>query len=228
MFYNALNSEGNKYNLSMFQGKSLNEMIELFIDKTNFEDELNKEINVTIMTKNNIRENEIFKVIQDSIKSKNKGVMVINHEPNNDELERYSNETVYNMKASLKNDDIKLISQVIYDKVKSYVDVKINNIMDFNNDFILENEGFFNDYNLFSINLKEYNVVLLERSNYQVDFTFDEEGNYTYKIILNLEMEKENNSLERKIIEVYSYSYQIIEEQENLSNLKTYYYLINQ
>lgn len=228
MFYNALNSEGNKYNLSMFQGKSLNEMIELFIDKTNFEDELNKEINVTIMTKNNIRENDIFKVIQDSIKSKNKGFIVINHEPNNDELERYSNETVYNMKSSLKNDDIKLISQVIYDKVKSYVDVKINNIMDFNNDFILENEGFFNDYNLFSINLKEYSVVLLERSNYQVNFTFDEEGNYTYEIILNLEMEKENNSLERKIIEVYSYSYQIIEEQENLSNLKTYYYLINQ
>ncbi len=227
VFYNALNSEGNKYNLLMFQGKNLSEMIELFIEKIDYDDELNKEINVTIMTKNNIRENEIFKIIQDTIRSKDKRFMIVNHEPNNDELERYSNENVYNMKASLKNDDIKVISHVIYDKVKQYVDAKIGNIMDFNNDFILENEGYFNDYNLFNINLNEYNVVLLEKSNYQVDFTFDEEGNYVYNIILNLELEKENASLERKIVEVYSYSYQINDEQELLSNLKIYYYLIN-
>ncbi len=227
VFYNALNNDGNKYNLSMFQGKNLGDAIEIFINKLGMSNEEKNIINVTIMTKNNLRENEIFAIIKEKIANYDNNYIVINHEPTNDELERYSNEVVYNLKSSLKQNDIKMISSSIYDKINNYIDNKINNIVNFDESFVLENEGYFNDFNLLNINLTEYNVSILERSNYQVDFIFDEEGQYIYNIVLNLELEKEIDNLEKKLIEVYSYSYQLGDELELLSNLKTNYYLIS-
>jgi len=231
VFYNALNEDGNKYNLSMFQGKSLEEATRIFIEKLGIAKENKDEINLTVMTKNNILEKEIADIISNVIKGFDNNYQIILHEPTNDELEKYSDETIYNISPSINDETLKLISKDIYDKINNHIDKKINNLhlKNLNKEDRVsllkekQEEGYFSDYILSNIKIDEYNVTLLEKSNYSIIFTYDEENNYTYRIVLNLEIEKEKNEIKR-IVEVYIFSYEEIDNIGKINDLKRYFY----
>lgn len=230
VFYNALNEDANKYNLGMFQGKKLQDAISIVIDKLGNAKENKDEIHVTIMTKNDDYEQELLKIITDGVNHFDSNYKIVNHEPTNDELEKYSNEVVYNIKASLNDDTLKIIANKIYKEVNCDVLLKINNL-NLNKsssiiDILKEKEelGYFNDYQISSLIIDEYDVKLLERSNYKVIFdNSDKDNGYNYRIVLNLEIEHKNDNV-NNIIEVYSFNYELAEDFEKISNLKKYFY----
>lgn len=231
VFYNALNEDGNKYNLEMFQGKGLDEATRVFISKLGNAQEDKNEINLTVMTKNNILEQEIVNIIAKEIKEFDSNYIVIAHEATYEEMERYSNEAIYNIAASLKNNDLKIIGKLTYDKVLNYVNSRIKSLnlskMPIENQIELlkekVEEGYFNSYSLSNMRISEYNVILLEKSSYSVDFKFNEDNSYKYEIILYLEVEHEKNEL-KNIVEVYTYTYELGEGDGIISNLKKYFY----
>ena len=49
VFYNALNEDGNNYNLGMFQGKSLEEATKIFVEKLGYAQPGKDEINLTVL-----------------------------------------------------------------------------------------------------------------------------------------------------------------------------------
>ena len=222
IFYNSLNSSGNKYDLSMFQGKKLTEMINIFIEKLGYASIDKNIINVTVMTKNNDVEKHIMNIISNEIAAFDNNYIVLNHEPNNDDLERYSNEVVYNLKSSLSHDDLKKIGRYIYDKVQSYTEYEIKNY-DLSDLTKFQNEQKIEDV-ILSIDEINEEIVLLDNSFYNVNLAFNEDGSYFYDIVLHLELEKGLSKEEKKIVEVYSFDYQVGEEKEIINNLKIYFY----
>ena len=80
------------------------------------------------MTKNNERELEIYRIIEKEIKAFDQNYTILTREPSFDELERYSSEVVYNLKASLTKDDLKIIGSNVYVNIKKDVDDKINSL----------------------------------------------------------------------------------------------------
>lgn len=231
VFYNALNNDGNKYNLSMFQGKDLASATKTFIEKLGSAKEEKSVINLTIMTKNNNLEKEIFDIMEKEIKKFDNNYMVYYHEPTFEELERYSNETVYNLDSSLENDDLKSISRDVYQMVNDYVEkkmksLKLDKIKPEEKVALLKEQqekGYFTDLSLSNMVLDNHKIVLLERSNYSITFSYTDNFEYSYKITLNLEVEYEKNEL-KHIVEVYKFNYELGEDKEILSNLKTYFY----
>ena len=231
VFYNALNNDGNKYNLSMFQGKDLASATKTFIEKLGSAKEEKSVINLTIMTKNNDLEKEIFDIMEKEIKEFDNNYMVYYHEPTFEELERYSNETVYNLDSSLKNDDLKSISRDVYQMVNDYVEnkirlLKLDKLKPEEKVSLLKEQqekGYFTDLSLSNMKLDNHKVVLLERSNYSITFSYSDTFEYSYKITLNLEVEYEKDEL-KHIVEVYKFNYELGEDKEILSNLKTYFY----
>ena len=86
-------------------------------------------------------------------------------------------------------------------------------------------KNYFTDYDLFSINLNMDNAVLGKKSNYEVNFSFDEDNKLIYKITLNLELNYKNVGNEETTIETYDYQYEVFDDLETISNLKTYFYV---
>ena len=229
IFYNSLNEDGNKYNLSMFQGKKLSDSMRIFIEKLGYAKEDKKEINLTIMTKNNVLEKDIATIIEKEIKNYDKNYEIVLHDASVEELERYSNEAVYNLKASLGDDDLKLISRCLYQKLDDYIKEKMNNLKlnSLSKEDILSilkekvEEKFFYDFDLLSVDLGKDNIYLLERSSYDIDFQYEEELSYSLR--LNIELENESIG-DKSTVELYRFNYLLGEDKEIIENLKINFY----
>ena len=231
VFYNALNNDGNKYNLGMFQGKDLASATKVCIEKLGNAKEDKNLINLTIMTKNNSLEKEIFDTIEKEIKEYDSNYIVLSHEPTAEELERYSSETVYNIKSTYNSNDLKIMSKEIYEKVNSYVESKIKalNLNKLKKEARVtllrekQEQGYFTDLVIANTKLASYPVVLLERSNYSITFSYTETNEYSNHITLNLEIEYDKED-SKHIVEVYQFNYELGEDKEIINNLKTYFY----
>lgn len=231
VFYNALNEDAGKYNLSMFQGKSLDEAINVFIEKYGVSKEGKDEIFLSIMTKNHQLENDIYSIIQKAIMNYDGNYKVLLNEPTNEELERFSGEVVYNLKNTLTNEDLKEIGRIVNKELNKYVENQINKLkMDkLTNEQkkqMLEekiDENYFNDFILTNIKLNRDDITFSKRSNYNIDFVFNEDNTYQYKTQLNLELDYEKID-EKVIIEVYKYIYEQGEDIEYIRDLTNYYY----
>ena len=231
VFYNALNEDANKYNLEMFQGKSLTEATQIFIEKFGTSYPGKDEINITVMTKDDEKEKRITDIIANVVRSYDDTYIIINHEPTFDELERYSNETIHNIDASFKNTELKQVGALIYQKVENYLEdrftsLELDTLSDEEKiDLIKEKqqEGYFNDLVINNFDLQMDDTKLLERTAYTIEITFNDDYTYEYKIILNLEVEHFKYEL-KKIVEVYQYDYEVGEDIEIINNLKKYFY----
>ncbi len=231
VFYNALNEDANKYNLSMFQGKKIDEAAKVFIEKLGKSTDDKNEINLSIITKNKKLENDIFNDIEKEIKNYDENYKIIINEPTNEDLEKFSSEVVYNLKNSLTNEDLKEIGREINTSVRSYIDSQISklNISKLNNlkkRQILEekiSDDYFNNYIISNIKLNKENIKISKRSNYKINFSFDDDNKYYYSINLNLEFDYTKKE-DKTIIETYKYDYEQGEDVEYLRNLKNYYY----
>ena len=155
VFYNALNADAGKYNLSMFQGKSLKDATNVFINKYGKSKENKNVISITVMTKNKETQKHITSVMEKEIIGYDNTYSVLSMEPSLEELERYSNEVQYNLSKSLSEEDLKDISRDIYEQVNNYVLDKVNSLkLDKVKEDKMElitkyqEENYFNDYNL--------------------------------------------------------------------------------
>lgn len=232
VMYNPLNEEAKIFNLSMFSNKTLNEMCEIFVTKIEENNYLeNNDINVTVMTKNLEKRNSIYKIVNDVINVKDSKIVVNLIEPNDDELLSYSNEVVFDLETTYQNEDLIKISEDIIKEIKLYVDNRINSlkleklsnekkkeIIDSNNSL-----GYFNDFDIKNV-LMEYDIIISNRTKYDVVFNYDDELIYTYDIILNMEFDHYNENVvddtKEGIVEVYKYTYNssnygIISEYKN-------------
>lgn len=232
VMYNPLNEEAKIFNLSMFSNKTLNEMCEIFVTKIEENNYLeNNDINVTVMTKNLEKRNSIYKIVNDVINVKDSKIIVNLIEPNDDELLSYSNEMVFDLETTYQNEDLIKISEDIIKEIKLYVDNRINSlkleklsnekkkeIIDSNNSL-----GYFNDFDIKNV-LMEYDIIISNRTKYDVVFNYDDELIYTYDIILNMEFDHYNENVvddtKEGIVEVYKYTYNssnygIISEYKN-------------
>ena len=227
VFYNSLNTDGNKFNLSMFEGKSLDTATKVFISKLGNASTDKDEINLTVMTKNNTLKEEIIGIMKKAINDYDKNYNIISHEASHEELERYSNEVIYNINASMNNDKLIEIGEDIHSKVDEYIQKQINNLKlnklsnEDKNNLLKEKEenNYFNEYNILSNN-DDYSII--EGSNYQVHFDYNDDG-YTYDIVLNLVIE--TKIIDKKtIVEDYSYTYEKEDELGKITSLKTYFY----
>ena len=227
VFYNSLNTDGNKFNLSMFEGKSLDTATKVFISKLGNASTDKDEINLTVMTKNNTLKEEIVGIMKKAINDYDKNYNIISHEASHEELERYSNEVIYNINASMDNDKLVEIGEDIHSKVDEYIQKQINNLKlnklsnEDKNNLLKEKEenNYFNEYNILS-NSDDYSII--EGSNYQVHFDYNDDG-YTYDIVLNLVIE--TKIIDKKtIVEDYSYTYEKEDELGKITSLKTYFY----
>ena len=135
------------------------------------------------------------------------------------------------MKNSLTNEDLKEIGREINTSVRSYIDSQISklNISKLNNlkkRQILEekiSDDYFNNYIISNIKLNKENIKISKRSNYKINFSFDDDNKYYYSINLNLEFDYTKKE-DKTIIETYKYDYEQGEDVEYLRNLKNYYY----
>lgn len=231
VFFNALNSDASKYNLSMFQGKSLSDATKIFIEKLG-ESKTNKDtINLTVMTKNKELENHIVDIISNRINNFDNKYKINVLEANRDELEHYSNEIIYNLTRTYSTDKLESLSKDVYMGVKKHIEGKINklNLKKLNNSQILDicntkkNEGYFNDLMLNSITLSDNDFYVGKNSSYKINFSLDKDNNFIYQITLYLELNYTKNG-DKTIVETYDFQYDFIGEVETISHLKTYFY----
>ena len=229
VFYNALNADAGKYNLSMFQGKSLKDATNVFINKYGKSKENKNVISITVMTKNKDTQKHITSVMEKEIINYDNTYSVLSMEPSLEELERYSNEVQYNLNKTLSEEDLKDISRNIYEQVNNYVLNKVNSLkLDKVKEDKMElitkyqEENYFNDYKLSDIQLE--NKEIMSKSNYEVEFNLNEENNIEYKIILNLVIDYTKIE-EKTTVEEYEFKYELLEDTDEISDLKTSFYV---
>ena len=228
VFYNSLNDSGNKYRLSMFQGKYLASATQVFIEKLGKADDNKEDINLTIMTKNKEKQQELFKIMKDEILNFDKNYKVILNEPSYEDMERFSGEVVYNIKSSLTNDNLKDIGNKVYLEVDNYIlkeisNLKLDKLSSEKQVSLLKEKEEMGLINNFDIKKVKLDYKLLDDSNYSVSFTYNEDNTYEYTISLFLDFE---NTIvtDKTLIEVYNYNYSIQDKIGVISNLKKYYY----
>ena len=237
VMYNPLNEEANIFNLGMFNNKSLEEVSNIFVSRVNENNYLiDNDVNIIIMTKNLEKRNRLTKIISDVIKKNNNSIIVNVLEPTSDELLAYSNEEVFDLEASFNENDLISIGNDIKDKIDLYIKEKIVNLkLDKlsleEQKSIIESNLSFGYFSGFSItnDMVNYDILLSNRSKYQVMFTFNEDLTYSYNIILNLEFDYYQESLiEEKrvgIVEVYKYSFDT--SNNVISNNVNHFYRFN-
>lgn len=237
VMYNPLNEEANIFNLGMFNNKSLEEVSNIFVSRVNENNYLiDNDVNIIVMTKNLEKRNRLTKIISDVIKKTNNSIIVNVLEPTSDELLAYSNEEVFDLEASFNENDLISIGNDIKDKIDLYVKEKIVNLkldklsLEEQKSIIESNLsfGYFNNF-VITNDMVNYDILLSNRSKYQVMFTFNEDLTYSYNIILNLEFDYYQESLieEKKvgIVEVYKYSFDT--SNNVISNNVNHFYRFN-
>lgn len=238
VMYNPLNEEAKIFNLGMFSNKTLEEMCKIFIKKIEDNDYLeNNKVDITIMTKNLEKRKDLYKLINDSINGNGREIYVNVLEPSNDELIAYSNEVTYDLKATYQTEDLIKISESIKEQIKGYVDNKIDSlhINKFNGEQqkeILESNyslGYFNDFDMKNVVIED-DIIISTRSNYDIEFIFNNDFTYDYNIILYLEFdyycEMVVDDVRKAIVEVYEYTYNTF-NIEVIGDYKNHFYKFN-
>jgi len=237
VMYNPLNEDASIFNLGMFNNKSLEEVSSIIFSRVNESSYLvDNDVNITVMTKNLEKRNRFAKIINDVIKKNNNSIDVNVLEPTSDELLAYSNEEVFDLEPSFNENDLVSISNDVKNKIDLYIKGKIDNLS--LDKFSLEeqkiilesnlNLGYFDGF-VITNDMINYDIILSKRSNYQVIFIFNEDLEYSYNIILNLEFDYYQESLidEKRVgnVEVYKYSF---DTSNNLiSNNVNHFYRFN-
>lgn len=237
ILYNPLNEDAKIFNLGMFNNKSLEEFSTLFIDKMEENNYLSDNIiDMIVMTKNKNKKNIIVETITNSISEQNNEIIINVKDPTFDEMLAYSNETVYDLEPTYNEEDLKVISNDILNKISNHINNKINNLKvdkidNQDKKDILEQKninGYFDDFNFSNVDLGEYSIDILDDSNYEVEFTFDENLNYQYNIIINIVLEsykdKIKNDVKETTVEVYKYTYNLNSEKI-INNYKNEFYI---
>ena len=237
VMYNPLNDDANLFNLGMFNNKSVEEVTNIFLDVVNKNNYLvDKEVNLTIMTKNLVKRKRFAEMIISVIKRTNNSIKINILEPTSEELFAYSNEEVFDVIPSFNENDLKYIAMDYQKQIDLYVKNKINNLkLDKLNlseqKVIIENSllnGYFSDFLIDSV-LLNYDIFPSSRTNYQVVFNFDEDLTYSYNIFLDLEFDYykkiQDNEKNIGVVEVYEYSFDT--NDELMSNYINHFYRFN-
>jgi len=237
VMYNPLNEDASIFNLGMFNNKSLEEVSSIIFSRVNESSYLvDNDVNITVMTKNLEKRNRFAKIINDVIKKNNNSIDVNVLEPTSDELLAYSNEEVFDLEPSFNENDLVSISNDVKNKIDLYIKGKIDNLS--LDKFSLEeqkiilesnlNLGYFDGF-VITNDMINYDIILSKRSNYQVIFIFNEDLEYSYNIILNLEFDYYQESLidEKRVgnVEVYKYSFDT--SNNVISNSVNHFYRFN-
>ena len=236
IMYNPLNDEAKVLNLNMLNEKSLEEACKIIINKLNENNYMiNNIVDITIMTKNLEKENNLYNKVKNAIINQNSNIKINLIEPTSDELLSYSNETVYDLIPTFNDVDLQSIGQSIKTEIDYYVKEKINNlkisklskekqIEEVNNYY---NNGYFNDYVVHKNRVNGYDIKLSKRSSYSVIFNYNEDFTYSYNIILKLEfnnyLEENIDEIRRGLVENYKYTYNE-QNEELISNYKIDFY----
>ena len=193
VFYNPLNEDAKIFNLMMFKNNTLNEVCKIFVDEMEKNNYLeNKHIDLTVITKNLEKENKIVQQITNSVNAIDKEIVIKTVSPTSEELLSYSNETAYGLSVTYDNLTLQSIGKEMKNNIDLYIQSKIKSLnlnklsLDKKCQVIKEqyDNGYFNDYDISSYNNND--IILSNRSTYDVIFNFNDDFTYSYNIILNL------------------------------------------
>lgn len=226
--FNPLNEDAKILNLGMFNGNSLENATSIILDKLDKANYLKDDMYITVMSKNPDKIEYFYEKINNKVKEKNKDLVLINKRASNEELTAYSNEVVYDVKATYDNNKLLVICSNIEKSLDEYVKDKINSLKidDLNKDEILKyyNEqlenGYFNDYDLLFYKLDDADLKIMDTSSYTISF----DSSLKYTISLDLELEKVNKVSKKNdsysLVEQYLFNY----KDKKINNLKINFY----
>lgn len=226
--FNPLNEDAKILNLGMFNGNSLEDATSIILDKLDKANYLKDDMYITVMSKNPDKIEYFYEKINNKVKEKNKDLVLINKRASNEELTAYSNEVVYDVKATYDNNKLLVICSNIEKSLDEYVKDKINSLKidDLNKDEILKyyNEqlenGYFNDYDLLFYKLDDADLKIMDTSSYTISF----DSSLEYTISLDLELEKVNKVSKKNdsysLVEQYLFNY----KDKKINNLKINFY----
>ena len=226
--FNPLNEDAKILNLGMFNGNYLEDATSIILDKLDKANYLKDDMYITVMSKNPDKIEYFYEKINNKVKEKNKDLVLINKRASNEELTAYSNEVVYDVKATYDNNKLLVICSNIEKSLDEYVKDKINSLKidDLNKDEILKyyNEqlenGYFNDYDLLFYKLDDADLKIMDTSSYTISF----DSSLKYTISLDLELEKVNKVSKKNdsysLVEQYLFNY----KDKKINNLKINFY----
>ena len=226
--FNPLNEDAKILNLGMFNGNSLEDATSIILDKLDKANYLKDDMYITVMSKNPDKIEYFYEKINSKVKEKNKDLVLTNKRASNEELTAYSNEVVYDVKATYDNNKLLVICSNIEKSLDEYVKDKINSLKidDLNKDEILKyyNEqlenGYFNDYDLLFYKLDDADLKIMDTSSYTISF----DSSLKYTISLDLELEKVNKVSKKNdsysLVEQYLFNY----KDKKINNLKINFY----
>lgn len=226
--FNPLNEDAKILNLGMFNGNSLEDATSIILDKLDKANYLKDDMYITVMSKNPDKIEYFYEKINNKVKEKNEDLVLINKRASNEELTAYSNEVVYDVKATYDNNKLLVICSNIEKSLDEYVKDKINSLKidDLNKDEILKyyNEqlenGYFNDYDLLFYKLDDADLKIMDTSSYTISF----DSSLKYTISLDLELEKVNKVSKKNdsysLVEQYLFNY----KDKKINNLKINFY----
>lgn len=230
--YNPLNDDAKVLNLTMFNGRKIEDAMMIILDKLDSSNYLDDSlINISVITKNNKKIEHFYNKIDSVIKTKNKEITLVNKEASYDELVAYSNEVTYDLEPTYKVDILKNIASNINSDIVSYIDNKLKELNledmafeDKKNLILLKtNESYFNDYLIHEFSLEDNKLIIDDESTYEIVFNYDNEE-ITFKIKLNLSLEYVGsiikNDVSYNVIEEYIFIY----ENDEIRNLKNNFY----
>ena len=195
------------FSLQLFNAKSLKEACNLIQNRMK-----NEAIDVTILSMNKKNVDRLKEIIKTETNKK-----VINFKnPNTDELLTYSDEVMYDLSSTYSKDQIKDISKTIASDIKKEIDIKLENIIDIKDIETKVKEDNFLSFDILKYDLSKYNLSVYDYRKYKVDYHFNEE--FTYDIILNMELKEEKEDY----IEIYKYSYNY--STDEVTEYKTIFY----
>ena len=204
--FHALNTD-KTFNLQLFDKKSLSDASTLIKNRMQSD-----YVNVTVLSMNKKNNERLFKIIKEKLPN------AVMKDAKVEDLVTYSDEVSYDLDSTYSKEEIEAISKEISEDIKKYVDEKIVNLKTDDIELLKEeiDKIDFKDYDLLKYDLSKYKLTIYPYSTYQIEFNYTEE--FTYNIILNLELKEEKDHL----TEIYKYTYN--HSYEEISDYKTIFY----
>ena len=195
------------FNLQLFNSKSIKESCKLIQNRMKSDS-----ITVTILSMNKKNVDRL----KDIIKVETDKKLVNFKNPKTEELDTYSDEARYDLSSTYSKVEIKEISKEIATDIKKDIDLKLVNYEDIKEIEKIVKEEDFLSFDITKFDLTKYKLSVYDYSKYKVDYHFNEE--FTYDIILNMELKEEKEDY----IEIYKYSYNY--STDEITEYKTIFY----
>lgn len=231
--YNPLNEDAKILNLSMFNGYKLEKAMEIILNKlNNYLD--GSSLNITVITKDTEKINYYYNKINSVIKEQKYGICLLNKQASYEELLAYSNEVAYDLKPSFNSDTLLLATNELNESVTQYIDQKLTDLSLDNlsleeKKVIIDNSlsnGYFDNYSLINYKFNNYAFIINEKSNYRVNFIYDNDE-INYNVELNLVLEYKTNLKKKDILYQVIEEYRIMFTQNEIKNLENKFYKFN-